>query len=147
MVLNEAEDTFEKGLTALSHGHTHLALTCFERSAALERTPALCSHLAFCLAEVRKDYARAIMLANEAVFKEPGNQFHYLILGRVYVMAGEKQEAIAVFGHGLRYGRNKEINRELDGLGTRRIPVIPSLGRRHPLNKYLGKIFTRLGMR
>ncbi len=63
----------------------------------------------------------------------------YLNLGRAYLKANKKQEAVAVFYHGLKNDLdNKDIHQELARLGNRRKLSVPFLRRSHPINKYIG---------
>ncbi|MEF9426925.1 MAG: tetratricopeptide repeat protein [Candidatus Mariimomonas ferrooxydans] len=72
----------------------------------------------------------------------------YLNLGRVYLRAGLKDRAVEVFREGLKIdNKNTEIIEELKALGLRKGVVIPSFLRKNVLNKYLGIIFSRLGLR
>ena len=65
----------------------------------------------------------------------------YLNLGRACVAAGKKKDAIVAFKKGLRYdSSNGILQEELWGLGVRKSPPVPFLGRSHPINKYIGKI-------
>jgi tetratricopeptide (TPR) repeat protein len=143
----EAEDLVAKGLAALDHDHTHLALVCFERAREIEMSPLVSSSLGFCLAAARGELDRGIELCREAIGEEPDNALHHRNLGRVLLLAGRKDEALLAFRQGLRLGRDEGIIRELDRLGTRKPPVIRALGRNHPLNKWLGIILSRLGFR
>ncbi|HEU0265043.1 MAG TPA: tetratricopeptide repeat protein [Geobacterales bacterium] len=143
----EGNELFDKGKTALDNGHYHLALVCFERATASIRTPELISCLAVTLAAVRQEYRQALELCEEAVSQEPGNSLHYLNMGRVLLRLGEKGNAITIFRKGLACGKNPEIVRELERIGSRKPPVFPSLPRNHFLNKYLGIILYRLGLR
>lgn len=143
----QAEETFRKGIAALENGHIYLALACFEQAAAVERTPLHCSYLAYCLAKVRSQFSEAIELCREALEKDPDNAAHYLNLGRVYLMAGEKSKALDVLRQGLRCRENDAIFRELTLLGERKTPIFPSLGRKHPINRYLGLVLKKLGIR
>lgn len=141
------EEIFEKGVLALENGHIYLALACFEEAASLDRSPLHCSYLAFCLAKVRSQFAEAVALCREAVKKDPGNAVHYLHLGRVYVMAEQKKRALMVLRRGLRCENREMILHELAMIGDRKKPVLPKLDRGHPLNRYLGIILGRLGLR
>lgn len=143
----QAEETFRKGLDALENGHIYLALACFEQAAAVERTPLHCSYLAYCLAKVRAHFPEAVDLCREALEKDPDNVVHYLNLGRIYLISGEKNKALEVLRQGLRCSDNEAVLRELTLLGERKNPLFPSLGRKHPLNRYLGLILKRLGIR
>jgi hypothetical protein len=53
--------------------------------------------------------------------------------------ADRKKEAIRAFRDGMLYDKNPRIREELERLGLRDLPVIPSLGRAHWLNRLLGK--------
>ena len=52
-----------------------------------------------------------------------------------------------VFRGGLKYWNNLQIIDELNKLATRKPPVISFLSRNNPINKFLGIIFTKLGLR
>lgn len=147
MTVAEPGELVDKGFTALDHGHTHLALVCFERAMETERSPLVSSFLGYCLAAARGECARGIELCREAIGMEPGNTVHYRNLGQVLLLAGRKEEAILVFRQGLRLGRDEGIIRGLENLGVRRPPVIEALDRDHFLNKWLGIILSRLGFR
>jgi tetratricopeptide (TPR) repeat protein len=141
------EEIFGKGVHALENGHIYLALACFEQAASLDRSPLHCSYLAFCLAKVRSQFSEAVALCREAVKKDPGNAMHYLHLGRIYIMAEQKKRALMVLRRGLRCENRELIFHELALIGDRKRPPIPHLERSHPLNRYLGKILGRLGLR
>ncbi|MEA5115370.1 MAG: tetratricopeptide repeat protein [Geobacteraceae bacterium] len=141
------EEIFDKGVHALENGHIYLALACFEEAASLDRSPLHCSYLALCLAKVRSQFAEAVALCREAVKKDPGNAVHYLHLGRVYIMAEQKKRALMVLRRGLRCENREMILHELVLIGDRKKPVLPKLDRGHPLNRYLGIILGRLGLR
>jgi len=147
MRIMQAEEIYEKGLHALSNGHVYLALVCFEQAMNLEKTPIYCSHLAFCLAKARGQYREALALCMEALEKDPHNSVHHLNLGRIYVLAGKREKALQILREGMQFDQNNEIFRELEMLGTRRPPVIASLRREHPLNKYCGMLLKKLGYR
>jgi len=141
------EEIFRKGLDALENGHIYLALSCFEQAACLARTPLNCSYLAFCLAKVRSQYPESICLCKEALRMDPDNAIHYLHLGRIHLMAGQRAKALGVLRRGLQCGDNGAILREITLIGERKNPVVSSLARNHPVNKYLGLLLKKLGMR
>ncbi len=143
----QAEEFYEKGLNALSNGQVYLALVCFEQAANLEKSPMYCSHLAFCLAKARGQYREAIGLCEEVMTEEPGNPVHYLNLGRVYLLADERDKALQALRNGLQFDKNGEILRELERLGMRKPPVFPGLKRGNPLNKYCGILLKKFGFR
>lgn len=144
---SEAERLFMKGLEALVQDNTLSALSCFEKAINIEDNPIINSYLAFCVAKERGQLTKAISLCEEAIKKEPQNSFHYLNLGRIYLLAHRKEEAITIFREGLAHEANQQIVDELNRLETRKPPVIPFLKRSNPLNKYLGIILTKLKLR
>jgi tetratricopeptide (TPR) repeat protein len=65
----------------------------------------------------------------------------YLNLGRAYVAAGKKKDALDAFNKGLRYDNsNQDLQHELRALGMRKTPLVPFLDRSNPINKYIGMI-------
>ena len=147
MTETEAEKEFSKGLKALQEGNSLAALVSFEKAASLESRPVYFSYFGFCIAKERGQVQRGIAFCREAMEKEPENTAHYLNLGKIHLVAGDKQEAIGVFRKGLAFGHNREIVGLLDAIGTRKPPLISSLSRDNPINKYLGKFFRKLGLR
>jgi tetratricopeptide (TPR) repeat protein len=136
-----------KGLAELERNNTMLALIHFEDAAKLDNSPLVRSHLAFCLAREHRQMQKAAALCTEALQEEPGNPVHYLNLGRIYLLAGQKNRAIQTWRRGLKFGRNPQIAAELRNLGRRKPPVLKSLGREHPLNKQLGLLLQKIGLR
>lgn len=147
MKSKEAEELYDKGREALERDHDYLARTCFERAADLERTPENLSCLALCLAKTRGEYADAIGMAREALAAEQTNPLLHLNLGKVYWLAGEREKALQTLRNAMPYDKSNRISRELDRYGKRKTPLFPALKRSHPLNKYLGLLLTRLGLR
>jgi Flp pilus assembly protein TadD len=143
----EAEKEFSRGLNALQERNSVAALALFERAFVLGTRPAYFSYLGFCVAKERGQFKKGISLCREALEKEPANPVHYLNLGRIHLVTGNKEAAIAVFREGLSHGPNQEIAGLLNVIGTRQKPVITSLGRNHPINRSLGKLLSKLGLR
>ncbi len=68
----------------------------------------------------------------------------YLNLGRAYLAAGKKKDAIDAFHKGLQYDNgNSDLRKELRGLGIRKKPPVPFLERANPINKYIGMILQK----
>jgi len=82
------------------------------------------------------------MLRQKGVFEEDLlYPVFYLNLGRAYLSAGKKLDAIEAYTRGLKYDNsNTELRRELRGLGLRKAPPVPFLDRSNPINKYIGLI-------
>jgi tetratricopeptide (TPR) repeat protein len=65
----------------------------------------------------------------------------YLNLGRAYLSARKKKQALQAFQKGLGFdGENKELLKEIRKLGVRRKTAVPYLARTNPINKYIGKM-------
>lgn len=143
----ELNSLIRKGLAEIDKGNTMLALIHFEDAIKLDDSPLVRSHLAFCLARERRQLQKAATLCNGALQEEPHNPVHYLNLGRIYLLAGQKNRAIQTWRRGLRIGRNPQIVAELKSLGLRKPPVLKALDREHPVNKYLGMMLQKMGMR
>jgi tetratricopeptide (TPR) repeat protein len=144
---NDARRLAVEADEALKVGDTRTALEFYEKLIVIERTPAVCSALAYCIAKETGAYQKAVTLCNEAIKREPKTPRHFLFLGRIYLLADRKKEAIRAFNLGLRHGGSAEIGAELRRLGYRKSPVFPFLSRENPINKYLGKMLSRLGLR
>lgn len=141
------EELVSKALTALQHDHSYLAMVCLEQAATFGHSSIIDSYLGYCLARNRQAYQEAISLGERALHGEPNNPLFCLNLGRIYLLAGQKTEAIRIFRQGLAFSRDEALIAELDRLGTRKVPPLPILPRNHLLNKWLGLIQFRLGLR
>jgi tetratricopeptide (TPR) repeat protein len=147
-----SDDTWElykTGLQALRNNSTLDALVYIERALKIEPDNQDClSVFGFCIAKERGQLKEGIRLCENAVRSESKNAENYLNLGRLYQLAGIDQKAIHVFRKGLEIDRNnREIISELQALGLRKNPVISCLSRNNFINKYLGIIFSRIGIR
>jgi tetratricopeptide (TPR) repeat protein len=89
---------------------------------------------------------RAILLLKkkETFSEEILYPVFYLNLGRAYVAAGKKKDAIDSFKKGLRYDSgNSDLKKELQRLGVRKQAPVPFLDRSNPINKYIGLILQK----
>ena len=141
------EALFKKGLESLARNEWTAALACFEKAVGLLNIPIHNSFLALCIARERGQTNKAVALCRETLEAEPDNPVLYLNLGKIYLMQGKTEEAIEVYRKGLSQGANEEIIAELGRIGTRRPPPLSFLSRDNLLNKYLGIILCRLGLR
>ncbi len=142
-----AEELFKKGKEALASGKMIPALASFEKALELEDNPAFYSYFALCIAKERGQVRKGIKLCEEALQKDRENTAHYLNLGKILLLADNRDDAVTVFRGGLKYGTDLQIIDELNKLVTRKPPVISFLHRNNPINKYLGFIFKKLGLR
>ncbi|MFI5293726.1 MAG: tetratricopeptide repeat protein [Thermodesulfovibrionales bacterium] len=142
-----ADEYFMKGIQLLGEANLLGALACFERAHIQETSPLIQSYLGYCIATERGQIAEALNLCRAAIERDPHNPEHYLNLGRVYLKAKKKDEAIAELRRGLSFGNNQDIKALLEGLGLRKNPVFSFLSRDHVLNKSIGLILSRLRLR
>lgn len=142
-----ARQEFARGCAALDEGNSVAALAFLEKALALNDNPSWYSFLGYCIAKERGQFKKGTDLCQAAILHEPDNPVHYLHLGKVHLLAKQKQEALRVFREGMGVGGDEKIQQELERLGMRRPVVFPFLGRRHPLNRYLGQFLVRMGLR
>ena len=147
MTSEEFHNLVKRGTAEAEQGNTLDALFHLESAAHSGSTPRLTSYLGYCLAKERREFKRAADLCLEALKQEPAQAVHYLNLGRVYLVAGQKAAAIRALQKGVKFGKSRSIIEELKMLGIRKPPVVASLPRDHPVNKYLGLLLKWLGAR
>lgn len=144
---NSIKNLYEKGVEAIDRGDTLSALVFFEKALQVENNPSISSYFAYYISKERGQFSKAVLLCEEAKNKEPENSNIYLNLGRIYLLQNKKEDAVKIFREGMKYGKNQRIIEELTKLGIRKPPVIRFLKRSNPINKYLGIILKRLGIR
>ena len=135
------------GVIALNQGDTRRALDMFREAAEVAKSPIVLSCLGYCLAKEEWEIKQGRALCLEALREDPNNALHYLNFGRTCLLAGQKQLALQAFRKGLKVQRHPGIVAELKKMGNRRAPVFASLPRNNPINRYLGFLFQRLGLR
>lgn len=144
---HELDKMTRKGIEALEKGYIHSAQVFLGQVAEHRNTPEIHTCLAYCLAKGQGRYHSAAKSCQESIKREPNNPLHYLYLGRIRLLAGEKAKAIDAFRQGLKASPDPKIIDELKKLGVRKAPVLKSLKRNHPLNRMLGRISSGLGLR
>lgn len=138
---------FERAMDALAAGETPSALALLERALKLGDDPSWHSFLGYCIAKERGQVKKGSDLCNASLELQPDNPAHYLNLAKVHIIAGQKGEALEVLRRGMSAGGDPEILSLLNQLGTRKPPVLSFLSRDNPLNKGLGLILARIGLR
>ncbi len=144
---DQLDDLLQKGIEAAEKGYIHSAQVFLGQVAEQRKTPELNSYLAYCLAKGQGRNHSAAKICRESIKREPGNSLHYLILGRILLLSGDKGKAIDAFRRGLRSEPNPLIIDEFKKLGLRKPAIIKSLKRNHPINRVLGKILGLIGFR
>ena len=135
----------EQGLKAVDAGNYATAMAKLDDAAQLgvPRTPEFDAAYAVCLAALKQQYDQAVSICRWAIDLEPCESGHYLQLGRVYLHANKRKDAIHSFKEGILYRNDPRIMAELRRLGERRRPVFSSLSRGHCLNRVAGKLVAR----
>jgi tetratricopeptide (TPR) repeat protein len=144
---NSYDELIEKGIALLNANNKLAALACFDKALATGSSPKLLSYLSYCIATERGRTQEALTLCNDALAQEPDNPTHYLNLGRIYLHADNKEEALLALRKGLSVGDDKTIKFLLKRFGTRGKPVFPFLPRDNFLNKYTGLLLHRIKLR
>ena len=142
-----AEREFVKALAALTDGDCVAAMGHLEKALKLYDNPGWYSFLGYCIAKERGQIKKGIELCQASLMREKGNPGHYYNLGRIHLLAGNKEEALGVFRQGIAEGGSPELTKVLEDIGSRKPPVFSFLHRDNPLNTYLGLILSRLGLR
>lgn len=142
-----AEKEFERAREALAEEDCVTALGHLEKALKLDDNPGWCSFLGYCVAKERGQVKKGVELCQRALASESDNPDHYHYLGRIHLLAGQKDEAIRVFRQGVAVGGGTELVALLEEIGSRKPPVISFLHRDNPLNTYLGLFLSRLGLR
>ena len=143
----DAVREFERARHALDEENTVTALGHLERALDMDANPCWHSYLGYCIAKERGQVARGVELCRSSLQLEPDNPVHYLNLGRVYLVSGNKEDALRVLRQGMAKGEDAGLLRQLRDLGSRKPPVLSFLSRSNPVNKYLGLLLSRLGLR
>ncbi len=140
MAYDHSRGLLERAVAAAEEGNTMLALMHLEHLPEDCRPPLAWSYLGYCIARERRQYRRGVNFCQQALQQDAANQIHYLNLGRIYLLAGQKSRAINTLRRGLKFGRDPRLVGELKQLGVRRPPIFPALDRAHPLNRLAGRL-------
>jgi tetratricopeptide (TPR) repeat protein len=142
-----AQKKYDQALEELDRSDVLAALACMEIATRLWNNPAWNSLFGYCIATQRGHITRAVELCLSAIEHEPENPHHYLYLGKVHLGAGNRSGALHCFQQSLALGGSPELERMLNNFAIRKAPVIPLFSRKNLLNKYLGIIRDRCGVR
>ncbi|MDD2853517.1 MAG: tetratricopeptide repeat protein [Desulfuromonadaceae bacterium] len=142
-----AQKEFDRAQKELDSNNVLAALACLERALSIWNDPLWHSRLGFCIAKQRGQLTQAFELCRAAIEHNPDNQIHYLYLGKVHLIAGNQQEALQAFRQGMKLGGSPQLEQIIAVISTRKPPVISFLSRDNLLNKFLGIILARLGLR
>jgi tetratricopeptide (TPR) repeat protein len=144
MGTDSVSEYFNAGMEHLKDDNIDKALRAFEKAYRGDKSNAsYMSYYGMCKALRGGQIGLGLEMCTMAIKKEFYRSEFYLNLGKVYLAAGNRKVAIKVLKKGLRFEpRNQEIHKHLAVLGCRDRPVIESLERSNPINKFLG-VFLR----
>lgn len=142
-----AKREFGLALAALAAENTQAALVHVEKALKLRDAPEWYSYLGYCIARQRGQHRKGLELCQASLAVEPDNPAHFLNLGMVHLAKGDKGEALRVLRQGMAKGGSPELAQQLDRLGMRKGAVISILSRSNPINRYLGLLLNRMGLR
>ena len=142
-----AQIKYDQAQEELGRNNVLAALICMEIATHCWNNPLWYSCLGYCIANQRGHIIRALELCRSAIEHDPDNQIHYLYLGKVHLIAGEKGEALKAFKQCMNLGGSLELERILESFGVRKSPVISFLSRDNLLNKFLGILLYRFNLR
>ena len=147
----EAEDNIEREF-AMARGYfardnTVAAMAHLEKALKMKDDPSWRSFLGYCIARERGQFRKGLELCRSSLEQEEENPAHYLNMGKIYLLCGEKKEAIKILREGLSRCPNEEIEHKLREIGARKPQLFSFLPRNNPLNKYLGLLLSRIGLR
>jgi hypothetical protein len=148
MLIRPAEQTFKRGIDALTQGRGLEALALFEAAVELERRHGAArpqarylSYYGLCLGLETRRWNRGVALCRDAWALESYNADLCHNLVRALIEAGQKGEACEALRRGLGLHRDHPgLLRELQRIGARRCPVLPFLPRSSYLNVWLGRL-------
>jgi len=125
------------------------ALTCFEQAFALRpEDPLVAAQYALLLSQERGLTVRALELARGALVRGDGDPQVQELVARVLLSTGAREEALEMLRTAqARFSQHPGLAALLATLCPRRAPTFPKLPRCHPLNKYVGLLTWRLGLR
>lgn len=147
MSVTDAEREFERGMTKFGDGNVLGAMVHFEKAANMGGTPECLSFLGYCIAKERGQAFKGLSLCREAIDEQTENPVHYLNMAKIHLLGRNLTEALDVLRQGASFGPNEEISELLESIGTRKPPALSFLHRDNPINKYLGKLLGKFGMR
>ena len=138
---------FERARRAIAMDNTVAGLAGIEKALSLKDDKGWYSFLGYCVARERGQVSRGTELCMISLEHDPNNPEHYLNLGKIQLLSGNRAEALRILREGVGRGENAELMAVLNEFGKRKSPVIPFLPRSNPLNKFLGLILRRIGLR
>jgi len=133
---------FKHGVELLRNGYPADALEYLRHASELEpRNPHYLSFLGVTIARAQREWVAAAKLCETALSSRRNEAQLYLNLAEVYIAAGRRKDAVKLLDTGLEScGPDPRLAGLRGKLEKRSTPVLPFLGRKHFLNRNLGKL-------
>ena len=145
----ESQALYARALEKIANKDMESAIEDLE--AALSISPDHAEYLSLyglSLAVVYEDYISALRLCRRALGIDPNTPGHFVNLGKVHQLRGDKARAHQVFSTARKADKDdSSAATELSRMGLRRPPVLRRLRRSHWINIQLGKFRARLEQR
>jgi len=146
---SDTEQLFQLGLLCLRQKLYREACNIF--SMAYARRPAdprFCSYYGLMLAMGEGRVDLALKLCEDAVLRDFLHPDFFCNLGKVYLRAGRRADALRTFNNGLKIdSSNAALQREIRCMGIRKPLLFPFLKRSNFLNRLAGKVRSALAGR
>ena len=139
-------DEFRKGVELLKNEYPQKALLRLRNAYESDKHNAYySSFLGLAIARAQRKWHRASELCEIAVQLKPKELQFHLNLGEVYASAGLRERALDTLDHALElFGEDARLRRARSKVESRRAPLLPFFGRKHFLNRELGKLRHRI---
>jgi tetratricopeptide (TPR) repeat protein len=139
-------DEFRKGIELLKNEYPQKALLRLRRAYESDKHNAYySSFLGLAIARAQRKWDRAWELCEIAVQLKPNELQFYLNLAEVYASAGMREKALDRLDHALElFGEDARLKQARSNVEKRRAPLLPFFGRKHILNRELGKLRHRI---
>ena len=137
---------FKEGVKLLKNDYPQKALVKLQSAFESDKhNPYYISFLGVSIARAQQNWAQASELCDRAVQLNPKEiQFH-LNLAEVYALADLREMALHKLDYALGlFDNDPRLERARSKVEKRRAPVLPFFGRRHFLNRKLGKLRHRI---
>ena len=139
--MENTSDVISTGIGFAKDGLYTAALHVFDQSLEFTQNPVAMSYYAISIAAADGDHDKAVSLCLIAANKEFYSPDIYLNLGKIFLLNGQKSNAIKTFRKGLSYDTSGGmIMSEMKNLGLRRKRIIVFLSRQNMINRFLGKL-------
>jgi tetratricopeptide (TPR) repeat protein len=139
-------DEFRRGVELLKNEYPQKALVSLRRAYESDKHNAYySSFLGLAIARAQRNWDQASELCEIAVQLKPKEVQFHLNLGEVYASAGLREKALDKLDYALGlFGDDARLKQARRRVEKRRAPLVPFFGRKHFLNRELGKLRHRM---